>query len=138
MRGFPSSAVESPPCHSFDEDALDECKMVDCHVKYFGIRSFFNKGARTCEPVPPCLPTRRRGPPDIIYDVYTNTCRNLSCSLGSEDLQHLSHTDLEPECTSHVSNVAAFINCHHGELVNGSGECRFVALVNGGTKRSFP
>uniref|UniRef100_A0A1B6L9D6 Uncharacterized protein n=1 Tax=Graphocephala atropunctata TaxID=36148 RepID=A0A1B6L9D6_9HEMI len=82
LRGFPGYAVEGPPCKSHDEDALDSCKMVDCHKKYFGLKSYFNRGSRVCEPVPACLSSKRRGMPDSVYDVTTNQCSDMTSCLS--------------------------------------------------------
>lgn len=61
LRGFPTAIIDSPACRSYDEDSLDHCRMVDCHKKYFGLKSFFNRGSLVCEPVPACVPTKHRG-----------------------------------------------------------------------------
>ncbi|KAG8252390.1 uncharacterized protein LOC124365224 isoform X1 [Homalodisca vitripennis] len=123
LRGFPGYVMEQPLCKSYDEDALDSCKMVDCHKKYFGLRSYFNRGTRVCEPVPACLPSKRRGMPDTVYDVTVNRCADMTGCLSEDDLQHLSHADLEPECVPSYSSRMAFLNCHYGRLSNDSGDC---------------
>lgn len=61
--------------------------------------------------------------PDVVYDVQTNQCRDLTGCLGDEDLQHLSHADLEPECSAGVTGKMPFVNCHDGELSNVTGDC---------------
>lgn len=61
--------------------------------------------------------------PDTVYDVTTNQCRNLAAGLGANDLQHLSHADLEPECSPGDSAKMPFVNCHHGRLSNVTGDC---------------
>ncbi|XP_046677144.1 uncharacterized protein LOC124365224 isoform X2 [Homalodisca vitripennis] len=83
LRGFPGYVMEQPLCKSYDEDALDSCKMVDCHKKYFGLRSYFNRGTRVCEPVPACLPSKRRGMPDTVYDVTVNRCADMTGCLST-------------------------------------------------------
>ncbi|XP_054284422.1 uncharacterized protein LOC129001221 [Macrosteles quadrilineatus] len=123
VRGFPGYIVERPPCNSYDEDALNNCKMVDCHMKYFGLRSFFNKASRVCEPVPACLPSKRRGMPDVVYDVASNQCTDMNSCLDEEDLQHLAHADLEPDCFPYSNSRMAYLDCHRGALSNVSGEC---------------
>lgn len=67
--------------------------------------------------------SRRRGMPDTVYDVTINQCRNLAAGLGADDLQHLSHADLEPECSPGDSAKMPFVNCHHGRLSNVTGDC---------------
>lgn len=41
-------------CKSPDEDPLDLCAPVNCHMKYQGFRSLFNPVKQQCEPIPVC------------------------------------------------------------------------------------
>lgn len=44
-------------CEFPDEDPLDLCKPVNCHMKYQGHRSYFNYTKRQCVPIPICNDT---------------------------------------------------------------------------------
>lgn len=41
-------------CESPDEDPLDLCEPVNCHMKYRGFRSLFDSNKRQCVPIPVC------------------------------------------------------------------------------------
>lgn len=41
-------------CKSPDEDPLDLCAPVNCHMKYQGFRSLFDPIERQCVPIPVC------------------------------------------------------------------------------------
>lgn len=41
-------------CDSPDEDPLDLCEPVNCHVKYRGFRSLFDPDKRQCVAIPVC------------------------------------------------------------------------------------
>jgi len=41
-------------CESPDEDPLDFCAPVNCHMKYLGFRSLFEANKRQCMPIPIC------------------------------------------------------------------------------------
>lgn len=41
-------------CESPDENPLDLCAPVHCHMKYQGFRSLFDSIKRQCVPIPIC------------------------------------------------------------------------------------
>jgi len=41
-------------CEFSDEDPLDLCAPVNCHMKYQGFRSVFDSNKRQCVPIPVC------------------------------------------------------------------------------------
>lgn len=69
-------------CESVDLNPFDDCKPVNCELKYFGKRNFFKS--------PFCVPATTCGSdPDIIYDYETNSCRSLKHVLSDEEKESI-------------------------------------------------
>lgn len=43
-------------CESQDEDPLDSCLPVNCHMKYSGHRGFYSTSKKKCVEIPICKP----------------------------------------------------------------------------------
>lgn len=41
-------------CENADEDPLDSCLPVNCHIKYSGNRGFYSTLKKRCMPIPMC------------------------------------------------------------------------------------
>lgn len=63
-------------CDSEDYDPFDNCKPVNCELKYFGKRNFFKD--------PLCIPATLCDPGSI-YDYEKNVCRDSNQVLSPED-----------------------------------------------------
>ncbi|CRK93095.1 CLUMA_CG006634, isoform A [Clunio marinus] len=55
-------------CKSEDLDPFGKCEPVDCALKYFGRRNFFNSAYSKCETAVTCHDTE-------VYDYDINECR---------------------------------------------------------------
>lgn len=70
-------------CESEDYDPFNDCKPVNCELKYSGKRNFFKDphcvSATVCD----------QGP-NSIYDYDKNICRNFKEVLSPEDIEEMS------------------------------------------------
>lgn len=57
-------------CPTCDTDPADNCNQVDCVIKYFGERSYFNPTTKECENVPICLNDPTRDPNELIVSKF--------------------------------------------------------------------
>ncbi|CAH1112634.1 unnamed protein product [Psylliodes chrysocephalus] len=108
-------------CPTCDTDPADNCNQVDCVIKYFGERSYFNPTTKECENVPICLNDPTRDPNELIgYSWLTNNCLNLNNSVTKYDLEYLENNlaDSSENDMILMNNVI----CHHGELGT-DGDC---------------
>ncbi|KAL5242913.1 hypothetical protein ACI65C_010323 [Semiaphis heraclei] len=74
-------------CESPDEDPLDFCAPVNCHMKYQGFRSLFDAIKRQCISIPIC--NRRlnnENSSNIVYDPYSNDCIALTDKISITDI----------------------------------------------------
>ena len=69
-------------CDSEDLNPFNKCKPIDCELKYFGKRNFFQNSQ--CVPVKVC-----ENDPNVIYDYETNSCRNLKDVFSIDELKML-------------------------------------------------
>lgn len=49
-------ALDIMECNSPDEDPLDSCLPVNCHMKYSGYRGFYSMSEKKCVEIPMCKP----------------------------------------------------------------------------------
>jgi hypothetical protein len=68
-------------CKFEDLDSFDRCKPVNCELKYFGKRNFFNNSK--CVPATICTNI------DDYYDHQTNECRKLNFELTERDRKEI-------------------------------------------------
>lgn len=69
-------------CDSEDLNPFDKCKPIDCELKYFGKRNFFQH--------PHCVPVKIcENDPNVVYDYETNSCRNLKGIFSKDELKML-------------------------------------------------
>ncbi|XP_072380979.1 uncharacterized protein [Diabrotica undecimpunctata] len=114
--------IAQTQCPSVDTDPRDNCNQVDCVMKYFGEKSYFNPTSKECERVPICL-SESPNSPDIAYNYISNQCINLNNSVTPSDLEVLENNQAEVPDDSSVNQNNKI--CHHGEFntVNSNGEC---------------
>ncbi|KAG5684371.1 hypothetical protein PVAND_013606 [Polypedilum vanderplanki] len=80
-------------CDYEDLNPFDKCKPVNCELKYFGKRNFFQ--------YPNCIPvTECENDPEVIYDFDTNTCRNLRNFLSNDNIRQIE----EGKFTNFIEN----------------------------------
>lgn len=53
-------------CSTVDLDTLDDCRPVNCHIKYNGKRNFFNRRMQRCQAVPICIADTSKELPDVV------------------------------------------------------------------------
>ncbi|KAI8433247.1 hypothetical protein MSG28_015323 [Choristoneura fumiferana] len=78
---------DSKPCDTIDQDPLNNCKPVDCDIRYNGHKPHFHPRLRRCVEAPPCLPTNLKSP-DVLYDENSNRCLK-NTSLSDDDLSYI-------------------------------------------------
>lgn len=69
-------------CESEDYDPFNDCKPVNCEVKYSGKRNFFKDPH--CVPAVICDQSS-----SLIYDYDKNICRSLKEVLSPEDVEEM-------------------------------------------------
>ena len=74
-------------CKSEDLNPFHNCTPINCEMKYFGKRNFFNSTIGYCETVPNC---DKPSNPDMIYDYTTNECVDLSKLLTVDDIEEIN------------------------------------------------
>ncbi|CAG9802341.1 unnamed protein product [Chironomus riparius] len=67
-------------CDFEDLNPFNKCKPIDCELKYFGKRNYFQNPH--CVPVKVC-----ENDPNVIYDYETNSCRNLKQVFSIDELK---------------------------------------------------
>lgn len=67
--GFLNIGEQFKLCESIDEDPVDLCEPVNCHMKYKGLRSLFDPIKRQCIPIPVCDSNRKKSS-DIVITKY--------------------------------------------------------------------
>ncbi|XP_070506760.1 uncharacterized protein [Chironomus tepperi] len=69
-------------CEFEDLNPFNKCKPIECELKYFGKRNYFQH--------PHCVPVKICDKdPNVIYDYETNTCRNLKEIFSKDELKML-------------------------------------------------
>lgn len=71
-------------CKFEDLDSFNDCKPVNCELKYFGKRNFFD--ASSCVSVKKC-----EQDDDSIYDYETNECQSSRNILSSKDREEMKN-----------------------------------------------
>lgn len=74
-------------CKSVDLNPFHNCTPINCEMKYFGKRNFFNSSRGYCETVPNC---DKPSNPEMIYDYTTNECVDLSELLTVNDIKEIN------------------------------------------------
>lgn len=69
-------------CEFEDLNPFNKCAPIDCELKYFGKRNYFQHP--NCVPVKVC-----ENDPNIVYDYETNSCRNLMKIFTKDELKML-------------------------------------------------
>lgn len=69
-------------CESEDLNPFNKCTPIDCELKYFGKRNYFQHPH--CVPVKVC-----ENDPNVVYDYETNSCRNLKEIFSKDELKML-------------------------------------------------
>ncbi|GJQ68331.1 hypothetical protein Trydic_g16925 [Trypoxylus dichotomus] len=110
-------------CESVDLDPFHNCVPVDCHMKYLGTRSFFNRKWKRCQKVPVCVYDIEKDLPDVGYTPITNKCIDLERCIKKSDLQPLENKYAELADDSSYSLMLTAINCHFGKINNETGFC---------------
>lgn len=68
-------------CQSDDLDPFQDCKPVNCELKYFGKRNFFD-GAQ-------CVPAKLCDNITPFYDYGTNECRSIRKVLSDDEIREM-------------------------------------------------
>ncbi|KAI4470270.1 hypothetical protein MML48_1g04614 [Holotrichia oblita] len=110
-------------CESVDLDPFQNCAPVDCHMKYLGTRSFFNRKWKRCQKVPVCVYDIEKDLPDVGYTPITNKCIDLERCIKKSDLQPLENKYQELGEDNSYSLMLTAINCHNGRINNETGLC---------------
>ncbi|CAG9861980.1 unnamed protein product [Phyllotreta striolata] len=107
-------------CPTCDTDPTDNCNQVDCVIKYFGEKSYFNPSTKECESVPVCVDNPAYHEL-IAYSWLTNNCMNLNNTITKYDLEYLENNMAD----SSDGDAVTFTNviCHHGDL-SADGDCQ--------------
>ncbi|XP_046485520.1 uncharacterized protein [Neodiprion pinetum] len=114
---------EARKCPTVDLDTLDDCRPVNCHIKYHGKRNFFNRRHRRCQPVPVCIADTNKELPDVAYVPASNTCRDLENAVNEVEVRALSRGTAETAWRSEPRPYLSNIYCHHGKTDNSTGFC---------------
>ncbi|KAF2900974.1 hypothetical protein ILUMI_05220 [Ignelater luminosus] len=123
LRGY-YNKYEYTRCKSVDEDPLDKCEPINCHMKYLGSRNYFNRKWRRCQKVPICIADPDKDLPDVSYLPISNMCRDLEDLISVQDLKHLDKGIEQKYWESHQTpELSANLRCHHGQLSNETGFC---------------
>lgn len=67
-------------CQYEDLDPFNDCKPVNCELKYFGKRNFFKN--------PSCVPAKVCDQ-DLMYNYETNECRDWRNVLSEADIKEM-------------------------------------------------
>ncbi|KAJ8924810.1 hypothetical protein NQ315_000964, partial [Exocentrus adspersus] len=113
---------EGCDCASVDMDATENCRPVDCVVKYSGTRNYFDSRRMECTFVTQCISPPNQCAPETGYSIAVNNCTNLNRTIGKQELHMLDSNRSETsQCvTCPFNNIV----CHHGSLdTNGQCEC---------------
>lgn len=69
-------------CEFEDLDPFNNCRPVNCELKYFGKRNFFKN--------PNCVPAKICNEnDDAMYDYETNECSSFGNVLSQEELEEI-------------------------------------------------
>lgn len=74
-------------CKSEDLNPFHNCTPINCEMKYFGKRNFFNSTKGFCETVPNCDEPSND---EMIYDYINNECVDLSKLLTENDIEEIN------------------------------------------------
>ncbi|XP_065162505.1 uncharacterized protein [Atheta coriaria] len=121
MRGYFSKS-ELTGCETVDQDPLNHCNPVDCHMKYLGTRNYFSRHLQRCQKVPLCLTDPCKEMPDLIYSPGTNKCRDMEKTVTKADLQTIE-AGMTSKADEDFYYSNANINCHFGKFNNLTGKC---------------
>ncbi|XP_050059475.1 uncharacterized protein LOC126550930 isoform X1 [Aphis gossypii] len=106
-------------CESQDEDPLDLCAPVDCHMKYQGFRSLFDTIKRQCVSIPICDGKPNNGnSSNIVYDPYSNKCTALTDQISKSDIDCILNETEDKKIKKIKTNnrYQSNIRCHHGKM----------------------
>ncbi|XP_020710956.2 uncharacterized protein LOC105691068 isoform X3 [Athalia rosae] len=123
IRGGYYGTANPRKCSTVDLDTLDDCRPVNCHVKYNGKRNFFNRRQQRCQPVPICIADATKDLPDVAYVPASNTCRDLENAVDEEEVRTLSQGVAEAAWRSEPLPYLSNVYCHHGSKDNATGFC---------------
>ncbi|CAO1314202.1 unnamed protein product [Diamesa serratosioi] len=73
-------------CKTEDLNPFHNCTPINCAMKYFGKRNFFNSTKGFCESVPNCDEPSNA---EMIYDYTNNECVDLSNILTENDIEEI-------------------------------------------------
>ncbi|RZF32414.1 hypothetical protein LSTR_LSTR001878 [Laodelphax striatellus] len=122
MRNY-YSLNEVRNCQSPDQDPLDNCEPVSCHLKYAGSRSYFNPINQRCQAIPICMSDPEKELPDIAYVPLSNTCRDLEQAITEDDVKFLTRNEVGTKWKSNPPPRISNLRCHHGHINNQTGLC---------------
>jgi len=133
-------------CLTADLNPYDNCRPVDCQMKYLSARPFFSYTFQICLPSPDCFTkVCEKGTPDVVYEPLANVCEGISVSVSENEMKSLRSSDLELPCwdtrerTAEVSwdlrMAQKVIKCHHGYI---NSKTRICDCYLGWTSTPFP
>ncbi|KAG6455687.1 hypothetical protein O3G_MSEX009344 [Manduca sexta] len=77
-------------CDALDLDSLNECKPIDCEMKYIGMKPYFDGGRGKCIDAAICEADPTKDLPDLVYNPKSNTCKDLENPLTIADIYAIS------------------------------------------------
>ncbi|CAH1721370.1 unnamed protein product [Aphis gossypii] len=83
---FDTTITQGMKCEFPDEDNLDYCNPVNCHMKYSGYRGFFSIAKQKCVQIPECQSKNNR---DQAYIWVSNQCADLNHTITQNDIQEV-------------------------------------------------
>ncbi|GLV42210.1 uncharacterized protein CBL_03797 [Carabus blaptoides fortunei] len=110
-------------CETVDMDPLENCKPVDCLMKYSGRKSYFNEKCKLCQQIPVCV--SHGDDADVAYIPSSNRCRNLGNCISDSDINLLEEGFVINNTDRLYSSRGILVRCNnHGQLDNTTGVCQ--------------
>ncbi|XP_025413076.1 uncharacterized protein LOC112685424 isoform X2 [Sipha flava] len=112
-------------CQYPDEDPLDSCLPVNCHMKYSGHRGFYSASEKKCVRIPKCQSNMNI---NQAYLWSTNQCVDLNNTVTQKDIQEVLYrieNNKSDELFQKIDNIhiSQKIRCHNGRVNNFTDLC---------------
>ncbi|KAL4099094.1 hypothetical protein QTP88_023581 [Uroleucon formosanum] len=112
-------------CEFPDEDHLNDCNLVNCHMKYSGYRGFFSTANKKCVQIPEC---QSKNNSDQAYIWFNNKCVDLNHTITQKDIQEVlyrinNNKSDEQFQTFDKIHSNQKVRCHNGFLNNHTDFC---------------
>ncbi|XP_060854205.1 uncharacterized protein LOC132932036 isoform X2 [Rhopalosiphum padi] len=115
---FDTTVNKGMKCEFPDEDYLDYCNPINCHMKYSGYRGFFSTEKQKCVQIPTCQSKNNK---DQAYIWFNNQCADLNYTITQKDIQEVlfrieNNKSDEQFRTFDEIHSTQKIRCHNGYL----------------------